>query len=92
MCISILICLKGLAGKHSIFCIMDQKELWDGISSYREGHWLSVQLLEGCSGGTDVHTLSQNDPGLPSSDFRLRSQCFNQIAVTWQRKVANSGC
>ena len=47
MYINTLICLEHLAGKHSIFCVIDQKDGLDRVSSYWEGHWLT---LKGCGG------------------------------------------
>ena len=51
MWINTIICLEHLAGKHSIFCIIDQKDGLDRVSSYWEGHWLT---LKGCGGAGAV--------------------------------------
>lgn len=39
--------MEHLAGKHSIFGITDQKDGLDRVSSYWDGHWLT---LKGCGG------------------------------------------
>ena len=61
MCIKTLICVEHLAGKHSISGITDQTDGLDRVSSYWDGHWLT---LKGCGGrGSNVYTLSQKDTG-----------------------------
>ena len=61
MCIKTLICVEHLAGKHSISGITEQTDGLDRVSSYWDGHWLT---LKGCGGrGSNVYTLSQKDTG-----------------------------